>query len=75
MTREVKLRQTGGSISAPLPREMAERLHLSAGDTALAIETDRGLLIKPCDPVTEEAPGLAAEFSTDYRNTLREPAG
>ena len=70
----MKLRQTGGSISAPLPREMAERLHLSAGDTALAIETDRGLLIKPCDYVTEEAPALAAEFSTDYRNTLRDRA-
>ncbi len=75
MTREVKLRQTGGCISAHLPREMAERLHLSAGDTALAIETDRGIFIKPCDPVTEEAPALAAELSANYRNALCELAG
>ena len=74
MTREVKLRQAGGSISATLPRDMAERLHLSAGDTVLAIETDRGILITPYDPQTEQALALAAEVSKKYRNALRELA-
>ena len=74
MTREVKLRQAGGSISATLPRDMAERLHLSAGDTVLAVETDRGILITPYDPQTGQALALAAEVSKKYRNALRELA-
>lgn len=74
MTREVKLRQTGGSISATLPKEMAERLHLSAGDVVLAVETDRGILLTPYDPEIEETLAVAAEISAKYRNTLRELA-
>lgn len=74
MTREVKLRQAGGSISATLPRDMAERLHLSAGDTVLAVETDRGILITPYDPLVEEALTLACGVSKKYRNSLRELA-
>jgi hypothetical protein len=31
MTREVTLRQAGGSVSATLPKEMADRLRLEAG--------------------------------------------
>ena len=37
MTREVTLRQAGGSLSATLPKDMAERLHLEAGDRVLAV--------------------------------------
>jgi putative addiction module antidote len=74
MTHGVKLRQAGGSISATLPKDMAERLHLSAGDTVLAIETDRGILLTPYDPQTEEALALAARVSGKYRNALRELA-
>jgi putative addiction module antidote len=74
MTRELKLRQAGGSISATLPKDMAERLHLSAGDTVLAIETDRGILLTPYDPQTEKALAIAAKVSGKYRNALRELA-
>ena len=74
MTRGLKLRQAGGSISATLPKDMAERLHLSAGDTVLAVETDRGILLTPCDPQTEEALAVAAKVSGKYRNALRELA-
>lgn len=74
MAREVKLRQTGGSVSATLPKEMADRLHLAAGDTVLAVETDQGILLTPYDPATEEALALAAELSAKYRHTLRELA-
>lgn len=74
MTRGLKLRQAGGSISATLPRDMAARLHLSAGDTVLAIETDRGILLTPYDPQTEEALSIAAKVSGKYRNALRELA-
>jgi putative addiction module antidote len=74
MTRGLKLRQAGGSISATLPKDMAERLHLRAGDSVLAIETERGILLTPYDPQIEEALGLAAEVSGTYRNALRELA-
>jgi len=74
MTRGLKLRQAGGSISAALPKDMAERLHLSAGDTVLAVETDRGILLTPYDPQTEEALAVAAKVSGKYRNALCELA-
>lgn len=74
MTRGLKLRQAGGSIAATLPKDMAERLHLTAGDTVLAIETDRGILLTPYDPQTEEALSIAAEVAGKYRSALRELA-
>jgi len=74
MNRGLRLRQVGGSISATLPKSMAERLHLSAGDNVLAIETERGILLTPYDPEMAEALALAAEVSGAYRNALRELA-
>ena len=74
MTREIKLRQAGGSISATLPRDMADRLHLAAGAAVLVIETDRGILLTPYDPEAEEALALAAKVTGKYRNALRELA-
>lgn len=32
MVLELTLRQVGGSIGATIPKDMAERLHLAAGD-------------------------------------------
>ena len=55
MTRGLKLRRAGGSIAATLPKDMAERLHLAAGDTVLAVETDQGILLTPYDPLTKDA--------------------
>lgn len=74
MTRELKLRQMGGSVGATLPKDMADRLHLAAGDKVLAIETERGILLTPYDPETEEALAIAARVSGQYRNALRELA-
>ncbi len=74
MTREVKLRRVGGSIGATLPKDMAERLHLTVGDRVLAVETDRGILLTPYDPATERALMIAAKAARKYRNALRELA-
>jgi putative addiction module antidote len=71
VTRGVRLRRAGGSISATLPKDMAERLHLAAGDTVLAVETDRGILLTPYDPKVEEALTIAAHVSGKYRDALR----
>lgn len=74
MTRNLKLRRAGGSIAATLPKDMADRLHLRAGDDVLAVETDRGILLTPYSADFEEAMGIAAEVSGRYRNALRELA-
>lgn len=60
MTKNVTLRQAGGS-SATLPKHMADRLRLEAGDRVLAVETDRGILLTPYDPDAERALRIAAK--------------
>jgi putative addiction module antidote len=74
MTKEVTLRQAGGSVSATLPKDMADRLRLEAGDRILAVETDRGILLTPFDPGAEQALKIAARAAKKYRKALRELA-
>jgi putative addiction module antidote len=74
MTREVTLRQSGGSVSATLPKDMADRLHLGAGDRVIAVETERGILLTPYDPEAERALKVAARAAKRYRGALRELA-
>lgn len=74
MIRELTLRQIGGSIGATIPKDMADRLHLEAGDRVLAIETDRGILLTPYDPDVEEGLAVAAHAARTFRNALRELA-
>jgi putative addiction module antidote len=71
MTKEVTLRQAGGSVSATLPKDMADRLRLEAGDRVLAVETDRGILLTPYDPEADRALKVAAKAAKKYRNALR----
>ncbi|WP_419165393.1 AbrB/MazE/SpoVT family DNA-binding domain-containing protein [Candidatus Palauibacter sp.] len=74
MVRSVKLRRMGGSVGATLPRDMAQRLHLEAGDELLAVETANGILLSPYDPEVEEGLAIAAEAQKRYRKALRELA-
>jgi putative addiction module antidote len=74
MTKEVTLRQAGGSVSATLPKDMVDRLRLAAGDRVLVVETDRGILLTPFDPAVERALSVAAKAAKKYRNALRELA-
>ena len=74
MVRSVKLRRMGGSVGATLPKEMAERLHLEAGDEVLAVETENGILLTPYDPDVEEGLSIAAEAQKRYQGALRELA-
>ena len=74
MTREVTLRRAGGSLSATLPKDMADRLRLEAGDRVLAVETDQGILLTPYDPDLERALAIAGRAAKKYRAALRELA-
>ena len=74
MVRNVKLRRMGGSVGATLPKDMADRLHLEAGDDVLAVETANGILFTPYDPDAEEGLALAAAAQKQYRRALRELA-
>lgn len=74
MTRTVTLRQVGGSIGTTIPKEMAERLHLAAGDEVLVTETPQGLLLTPYDQEVADALEAAGRASRKYRNALRELA-
>ena len=74
MARELKLRQAGGSVSATLPKDMADRLHLEPGDRVLAVETADGILLTPYDAETDHALKIAAKAAKKYRNVLRQLA-
>jgi putative addiction module antidote len=74
MVKDLKLRQAGGSVSATLPKDMADRLHLVPGDRVLAVETEQGILLTPYDPEAERALEIAARAAKRYRNALRELA-
>jgi putative addiction module antidote len=74
MVRSVKLRKMGGSVGATLPKDLADRFHLEAGDDVLAVETARGILLTPYDAEVKEGLAVAAEAQKRYRNALRELA-
>jgi len=74
MAVEVTLRQAGGSVSATIPREMARRFHLAAGDRVQMIETEQGILLTPFDPLVQEALALASQAARQFQPALRELA-
>jgi len=74
MVREVAVRRVGGSLGATLPKDLAARLHVEAGDRLLAVETADGILLTPYDATTERALALAARAARRYRHALRELA-
>jgi len=74
MVRSVTLRKMGGSIGATLPKDMAERLHLDAGDEVFIVATDRGLLITPYDPTFDRAMAVYRRGAKKYKNALHELA-
>jgi len=71
---QIKLRRAGGSISATLPKAMTERLHVDAGDSVFAIETDEGILLTPYDPEFERSLEVYQRGARKYRHALRELA-
>jgi len=74
MVRNVRLRQMGGSVGATLPKDLADRFHMAAGDEVMAVETAHGILLTPYDADVAEALAIAAEAQKKYQGALRELA-
>lgn len=70
MVWEIVLREAGGSVTATLPKDMVDRLHVRAGDRLYVIETERGLLLTPYDPDFDDAMRAFEEARRQYRTTL-----
>jgi putative addiction module antidote len=74
MVRKVTLRKMGGSVGATLPKDMADRLHVRAGDEVFVVETEEGVLLTPYDPDFQKAMKAYERTASKYRNALRELA-
>ena len=74
MIKEITIRPYGGSLGTTLPKTMTDRLNLSAGDRAFAIETEYGILLTPYDPELLRVMEAEARMSKKYQNALRELA-
>lgn len=74
MIKEVTLRQYGGSLGTTLPKAMTDRLNLSPGDKAYAVETEHGILLTPYDPDFVRVMEAEARITKKYSNALRELA-
>ncbi len=74
MIKEITLRQYGGSLGTTLPKTMTDRLNLTAGDKAYAVETEFGILLTPYDAEFLQVMEAEARISRQYQNALRELA-
>ena len=76
MNRELKKLARSAAPSAPRCRRtwLNDSTWRPATSKVLAIETERGILLTPYDPESEEALAIAARVSGRYRNALRELA-
>ncbi len=74
MTREITLRQVGGSIGATIPKDMADRLNLEVGDRLFAVEVDAGILLTPYDPTVADGLEHAARAARKYGRALQDLA-
>jgi antitoxin MazE len=71
MVKMVTVRQTGTSVSATIPKDMADRMHIGAGDPLFAVETEHGVLLTPFDPTTDRAMIAYNRIAKKYRGALR----
>jgi len=74
MVKRVAMRRAGGSVTVTIPKDMADRYHMTAGGDAYVVETDRGVLLTPYDPAFELAMRAYERGARKYQNALRELA-
>jgi putative addiction module antidote len=71
MVRKITLRQAGGSITATIPKDLAERHHLLVGEEVFAVETSEGVLFTAYDPTFDRTMRIFERGARKYRNALR----
>jgi len=71
MVRTITVRQTGTSVSATIPKDIAERLHIDAGDKVFMVETENGVLLTPYDQTLEEAMNIYSRVAKKYRGAFK----
>jgi putative addiction module antidote len=64
----------GNSTGVILPKAVAERLRVKAGDVVYLTETPTGYTVTPYDPEFEAQMEAARRGMSEYRNALRELA-
>ncbi len=74
MVEEIILREAGESVTASLPREMAEQLHIGPGDRLFAVKTNNGVLLTPFNPDLRDATQAFDKAHRQDRNTLKKLA-
>lgn len=79
MSRTLTVRREGDTFATTFPPEVADALQLGDGDKLYLVPTDKGFLLTPDDPRSDDVAYQAAMKSfakvrERYRNTLRELA-
>jgi antitoxin MazE len=74
MVKRIAMRRAGGSVTVTIPKDMADRYHMTAGEEGFVIETDQGLLLTAYDPAFAKAMQVYERGAHRYRNALRELA-
>jgi putative addiction module antidote len=71
MSITVKLRKIGNSLGVILPKEVADQMRVSEGDTLHIIPDTDGARLTPFDPDFEAAMRAFGRTRKKYRNALR----
>jgi putative addiction module antidote len=71
MAREIILREVDGALTATLPQDMADRLHVGPGDKLYVVETDGGILLTLHDPSFDAGMEAFERVRRQYDDTLR----
>ncbi len=74
MVKKIAMRRAGGSVTVTIPKDMADRYHMTAGEEGFVIETDRGVLLTAYDPTFEQAMRVYERGAHTFRNALHELA-
>jgi len=71
MATTFKLRKIGNSLGLILPKEVADQLRVSEGDTLHVVTDTDGAHLSPYDPNFDAAMQAFEQTRRKYRNALR----